>query len=131
SASDIPAIEGVFCESEADLRSGRVDAGMRHAVSTLARLRQTVSVEQWRALCQAVASHPFRTTLHEDPHVLRASKKPRGYAGDAVLLDYIYGCAPLPETTTELGRAIYQWAVENSFAFRSVRLRRWILARHL
>jgi hypothetical protein len=128
---EIDGVDGAFAEAEADLKAGRVDAGMRRVVSILAELRRALPKEQWRAICGSAALQPVRSILHQDPHVLRAHAKPRRYAGDAVLLDYIYGCAPLPDRTTQLGRAIYLWAVENSPAFRSVRLRRWILAQHL
>lgn len=37
--------------------------------------------------CQA---HPIQTLLLADPYIDRAFRKPRGYAGDAVMLDYIY-----------------------------------------
>ena len=34
--------------------------------------------------------HPIANLVLEDPYTARARHKPRGYAGDAVLLDYIY-----------------------------------------
>ena len=35
--------------------------------------------------------HPLCDLLHQDPFTYRAFSKPRGYAGDAVMMDYIYG----------------------------------------
>ena len=115
-------------ESHADLTSGRIDAGMRRIVHTLAALRSRLPAERWRAVCNSPRLRPIRSVLHEDPHAHRAWAKPRGYAGDPVLLDYIYGCAPLPESTTRFGRELHGWAKEHSSTFRSVKRRREILA---
>jgi extracellular factor (EF) 3-hydroxypalmitic acid methyl ester biosynthesis protein len=35
-------------------------------------------------------NHPISRIIRQDPYVRRAFEKPRGYAGDAVMLDYIY-----------------------------------------
>ena len=115
-------------ESHADLLGGRVPAGMHRIVSTLADLRASLPLERWRTVCSSAELRSIRSVLFEDPHAHRAYVKPRGYAGDAVLLDYVYGCAPLPEYTTPLGREIYQWSVVNSAAFRAVRQRRSFLS---
>src|SRR3954468_18697149 len=40
-----------------------------------------------RTICK---SHPMAKFVLEDPYSRRAHDKPRGYAGDAVMLDYIY-----------------------------------------
>ena len=117
-----------MAESETDLASGRVNAGMRRVVDILAVLRSRLPAERWRAVCNSAKLRPIRSTLHQDPHAHRAFLKPRGYAGDPVLLDFIYGCAPLPEQTSRCGRDVYHWAVEHSSAFRSVKRRRTILA---
>jgi hypothetical protein len=117
-----------LAESHADLTSGRLDAGMRRIVDTLAALRCRLPAERWRAVCNSPKLRPIRAILHEDPHAHRAYVKPRGYAGDPVLLDYVYGCAPLPESTTRLGRDVFRWSAEHSSAFRSVKRRRKFLA---
>ncbi|MBE7204241.1 MAG: class I SAM-dependent methyltransferase [Parafilimonas terrae] len=41
----------------------------------------------FQKLCR---SHPLAETFLLDPYARRAFEKPRGYAGDAVMLDYIY-----------------------------------------
>jgi hypothetical protein len=117
-----------LADSHSDLTSGRVDAGMRRIVETLAALRSSLPPERWRALCNSPRLRPIRSVLHEDPQSHRGHAKPRGYAGDPVLLDYVYGCAPLPEGTSRFGRNVYLWAAEHSSAFRSVRQRRAALA---
>jgi SAM-dependent methyltransferase len=42
---------------------------------------------QFQAACR---SHPLASIFLQDPYSRRAVEKPRGYAGDAVMLDYIY-----------------------------------------
>jgi hypothetical protein len=44
-------------------------------------------VAVFKAICKA---HLMDKYVLEDPHARRAREKPRGYAGDAVMLDYIY-----------------------------------------
>ncbi|MGZ6123791.1 MAG: class I SAM-dependent methyltransferase [Myxococcales bacterium] len=117
-----------FAESLADLSSGRIDPGMRRIIDTLAALRCRLPAERWKALCKSPKLRAIRSILHEDPYAQRGYAKPRGYAGDPVLLDYIYGCAPLPESTTRFGRDMHRWSAEHSSAFRSVKRRRAILA---
>jgi SAM-dependent methyltransferase len=68
--------------------------------------------------------------LHQDPFTFRAFAKPRHYAGDAKLLDFIYGREegwPGPEGTTELGRQIYEFTT-GSAACEAVRARRGSIA---
>ena len=49
------------------------------------------SPEAWRALVdREVRNHPALAFAHENPFVWRCFSKPRGYAGDAVMLDFIY-----------------------------------------
>src|SRR4051794_40646117 len=42
---------------------------------------------EFQAFCR---SHPLSQILLTDPYARRAFEKPRGYAGDAIMLDYIY-----------------------------------------
>ncbi len=55
-------------------------------------LHQTVSKQVWEHVVENVAlSHPARHEIFKDPLTHRAFNKPRGYAGDAVMIDYLYG----------------------------------------
>jgi hypothetical protein len=68
--------------------------------------------------------------LREDPFISRCYAKPRGYAGDAVMLDFIYHhSANLPylNSATPRGRASTVFST-NSSAPRAVRNRAWLLA---
>jgi hypothetical protein len=66
----------------------------------------------------------------EDPFTYRAFAKPRGYAGDAVMMDYIYGLGEAGEAarnTTPLGRAIFQY-MDTRPSAKAVRHRRRLIA---
>ena len=51
-------------------------------------------------------AHELHRWLLEDPYTARAFHKPRGYAGDAQLIDLIYD-RTVPEATSERGRDVF------------------------
>lgn len=53
-------------------------------------LRTSLSPEAWRSTIDLVRAHPVMGLLHENPFTRRAFVKPRGYAGDAPLIDLLY-----------------------------------------
>ena len=109
------------------LASGDVSIADEFA-ARLDHLRRSTSPDEWQAFIdQRVASHPVRALFHEDPFTRRAFAKPRGYAGDAELLDIIYADAPPAEPMSRLGTQLYDWSVEGT-SCRSVCARRDILA---
>jgi extracellular factor (EF) 3-hydroxypalmitic acid methyl ester biosynthesis protein len=69
------------------------------------------SLDQFRDACQG---HPLHKIALEDPFTERAFSKPRGYAGDAVMLDYIY--RPRTLALSEVGAAINSTATSVSTA---------------
>jgi extracellular factor (EF) 3-hydroxypalmitic acid methyl ester biosynthesis protein len=89
-----------------------VDQAMTRLAETLRQLRLGCSTSQWQACAQSCLQHPLRALLHQDPFTHRAFIKPRGYAGDAVMLDYVYGREEgwdVPEKTTPLGQMIFDY----------------------
>jgi SAM-dependent methyltransferase len=66
--------------------------------------------------------------IRQDPFTHHCALKPRGYAGDAQLLDYLYGISGVPAGTTPLGRSIFHHMMDQQGG-RSVRSRGKILAR--
>lgn len=70
-------------------------------------------------------SHPLQALVQQDPFTWRAFHKPRGYAGDAVMLDLVYRGEP-PAATTTVGRSIFA-ATTRSRMSLSVRYRRVLL----
>ena len=97
------------------------------------QLRQTLheaSVENWQqTILPLCKSHPIHQMLLQDPYTARAYLKPRGYAGDAEMLDYVYsGLAP--NNTTSIGKAVFQGTVGGPNG-RSVVNRRDMLAERI
>jgi hypothetical protein len=99
----------------------------------LFRIRQHSSPEVWKDFATIICRrHPLMQLLLQDPITWRAFTKPRGYAGDAVMMDLIYaavdGCDPtVLEETSELGRHIYSYNIVHAPAARAVRARRQII----
>ena len=97
-------------------------------VSGLKTIRDEMTTIEWRSfIADVVASHPVRALLHEDPFTRRAFEKPRGYPGDAELLDLIYRDNPFTGPLSERGATIHHWTYNGS-ALVSVRERRERLA---
>jgi extracellular factor (EF) 3-hydroxypalmitic acid methyl ester biosynthesis protein len=118
----------LFESAYAQIANYQVAAGMTELVLGLQEMRRQNSAETWREFAQSdCLAHPITSLLHLDPMTRRAFEKPRGYAGDAELLDYIYGIRPLPADTPCLGAAVYGYALQAP-APSAVRARRDILA---
>ncbi|HKE29427.1 MAG TPA: class I SAM-dependent methyltransferase [Bryobacteraceae bacterium] len=87
--------------------------------------------EEWKsAITHEIRANGVFDILHEDPFIGRSYVKPRGYAGDAVLLDFIYhhpAIGPYLDAATPRGRASTGFST-NSPAPRAVRNRAWLLA---
>lgn len=78
--------------------------------------------EKWEQTRRTYQNHPLRSVMMEDPYIARCVTKPRGYAGDAELIDLIYDRTP-PDTASERGRRIFRHGVEFQ-ASEGVRQRR-------
>lgn len=93
--------------------------------------RQCLTEDEWRQIIQEdLRRHPIAGPVLRDPFVRRAAEKPRGYAGDAVLLDFIYH-HPSVQPEIDDAPAIVRAAMEfttNSPAPRAVRNRAALLA---
>lgn len=84
----------------------------------------------WSDLIHAVVDpHPIVEVLMEDPYTARARRKPRGYAGDAEMMDYCYSRNP-PDPVSALGRAIFLQTTASPNA-ESVRIRRSMIAERI
>jgi len=94
------------------------------------RERREEDPQDWPSYAHSCLDHPLRSLLHQDPFTYRAFAKPRGYAGDAVMMDYIYGLGeaiPAHRDASPLGRAIFQYMGTRPSA-KAVRYRRQLLA---
>jgi len=110
-------------------RLSALDVSCMHGlVARLDRIRRSAGPEEWaRLIADVVAPHPVLAQLHEEPFTRRAFEKPRGYAGDAIMMDMAYRHRPYSVTLTRLGAALHVWADQQS-SIRSVVERRTMLA---
>ncbi|MGZ3461826.1 MAG: class I SAM-dependent methyltransferase family protein, partial [Archangium sp.] len=111
------------------LRDGEVSASMDTLYRGLDILRRKWDREEWHLFClESTRAHPLRELLHQCPYSRHSSERPRGYAGDADLIDYVY--AERPTDASPLGKAIYHFLYAQPGP-QSVRERRQILAREI
>lgn len=66
----------------------------------------------WQDIVPLVQNHPVASYFLQDPLTRWSFDKPRGYSGDARLLDFIYRHASTTDdvdNATDLGRALYEY----------------------
>lgn len=106
--------------------SGNGEAGIERVVDVLASTRRTMSTAAWRMFCKWAITHPVTRYLHADPMTHRAFSKPRGYAGDAVMMDFIYGIeSPAVEPAAQ---PVHRYSTSSGYSAQAVRHRRQMLA---
>ena len=97
--------------------------GMELMRIALYHLYQKVSKQEWRRLVdEVILTHPLGKICHKDPFTHRAFTKPRGYAGDAVMIDYIYGYHDENELEDAEAAIVNELSI-NSASTRAVRNR--------
>ena len=106
---------------------------VRRLLSHLNALRSKVHPDVWQALIPVAQSHPILEYFLQDPLTRWSFTKPRGYSGDAELLDYIY-CDPhvaeSVESASEIGKALYSHT-QNVPSCVAARERRDLLTRYV
>jgi extracellular factor (EF) 3-hydroxypalmitic acid methyl ester biosynthesis protein len=104
-------------------RHDAVGAAMCALAAGLGEIYSGSDRASWSDVVAMCKAHPLYAVLGEDPLTHRARAKPPGYAGDAVMHDYIYRgfrhASPSP-----LGREIFTYTARYSRAARSVLERR-------
>ncbi len=120
----------VFDRTRHALLGNDVHAGMDALRVCLRAVRAHLDPGEWSAFGAQARRHPLHGLLLESPFTKRAFSKPRGYAGDAVLMDLIYGTAPAGRDLSPLGGMLYGFEFDSP-CFQSVRARRAILAREI
>jgi SAM-dependent methyltransferase len=101
--------------------------------ANLHSLRAKSSPALWQHLIPLAQNHPIASYFLEDPFTRWSFVKPRGYSGDAQLIDFIYGHPSLDAEiakSTPTGLALYE-VNRNSSASIAVRERRDLLTRHV
>jgi len=114
SAGNPTDVSQLLESAQRNLAAGRISAGMELLANATLELRGRSDPAAWKAIVLDVCrTHEVFATLLLDPFTARSFYKPRGYPGDAVLLDLIYGeghCDSLLKEATVDGRAIYQYS---------------------
>jgi extracellular factor (EF) 3-hydroxypalmitic acid methyl ester biosynthesis protein len=102
--------------------------GVAKAIDYLSNLRAHHGPDWTDMVRSTIATHPVMQDIRLCPLTGRCAAKPRGYAGDAVMIDYIYGTGiPVGPLGSPVTQAIYAYAT-SSPASRAVRYRRYRLA---
>ena len=120
----------IFDQAHDALVGGDIHAAMGTLRRTLRERRSQLPQEEWIRFGEHARRHPLHRLLLESPFTRRAYEKPRGYAGDAGLMDLIYGLPPAPGDLSPLGGMLYGYEFDSP-CFHSVRSRRAVLAREI
>jgi hypothetical protein len=125
----VTAVESELGRVNSQLQQGWIAVALDELFEHLGERRED-EPETWPAYARGCLNHPVSELLHQDPFTYRAFSKPRGYAGDAVMMDYIYGLGdaePAARQATPLGRAIFEYMGTRPSAL-GVRYRRQLIA---
>jgi extracellular factor (EF) 3-hydroxypalmitic acid methyl ester biosynthesis protein len=112
--------ERFFDQTLAMIEQGHLVGGMSVLAGKLFSAHSDPLV--WSDARTAFHNHPLHRFLLEDPYTAHCTRKPRGYAGDAELIDMIYSLQP-PADTSEVGRKIFDVTIRFPVS-EAVRLRR-------
>lgn len=88
----------------------------KYLETELTKLYDRINPKDMAVIRAEARLHPLFSLCQQDPFTNRAFSKPRGYAGDAVMLDYIYNGAP-PEGTSSPGAGIFTCTTRGSMGF--------------
>jgi extracellular factor (EF) 3-hydroxypalmitic acid methyl ester biosynthesis protein len=118
------ALADRICQAVAicnSLVSSHPRPAIEELVALLATLRDSVRLETWRSAVSLARPRLQYGFLHEDPYTQDAYRKPRGYAGDAATLDFVYRYRSA-EGATSLGQELFAISTDVPMS-RAVRTR--------
>ena len=111
-----------------------VVAAIKFLTDSLRVAKDNATEYQWSTeLIPLARNHLISKFIYECPLTLHSLSRPRGYPGDAELLDLIYAHQSVLhriESASEIGRAIFE-VTSNVSACEAVRVRRQIVATYL
>jgi extracellular factor (EF) 3-hydroxypalmitic acid methyl ester biosynthesis protein len=128
-AACLTACTEVFDTAYDALVGGDVHAAMGPLRTSLRLFRSHLPPDDWASVGVQGRQHALHGLLLESPFTRRAYEKPRGYAGDAGLMDLIYGMKA-GDDLSPLGGVLYGYEFDSP-CFQSVRIRRAVLAREI
>ncbi|HEV2294509.1 MAG TPA: class I SAM-dependent methyltransferase [Tepidisphaeraceae bacterium] len=82
-------------------------SAMYHLQFGLHEVKSRCSADEWERVIAECQSHRISRLVLQDPFTRHSYEQPGGYAGDARLLDYLYGVAGIPAGTTPLGASVF------------------------
>ncbi len=107
------------------LQEGKTEQGLNRLNFSTWKLKNSMSQDEWAGFCKDKChNHNVLKILHKSDISKRAFEKPRGYAGDAVLMDNIYGYKH------QRNSDVFKWEY-NMSGGRSVRERRSFMAQYI
>ncbi|WP_455274821.1 class I SAM-dependent methyltransferase [Rhizobium herbae] len=102
-------------------------------IGSLHDARRKYHPNVWQELIPIVQNHPVADFFHNDPFTRWSFMKPRGYSGDAQLIDFIYGHPSVSDEIAKaspLGKELYGYTSQSPSPV-AVRERRDILTRYV
>lgn len=121
------AVDTLLDETLARFADGfdpEVSNGFSYRLDTLRTAHD--SPADWKVTAARCLRHPLAEFFAQDPLTARSRAKPRGYAGDAGMIDLLYRERPAAAPTTDPNRLLR--AVWDSPTGRTVRFRRGAVA---
>lgn len=101
-------LRSILDEANIALSLDNAPASLSRMCLPLAQSRDLARSQNWitdfKTICR---QHPLFDRLLEDPYTRRAYEKPRGYAGDPLMLDFVFSGEP-PENTSAIGQAVFR-----------------------
>jgi SAM-dependent methyltransferase len=86
-------------------------------IKDVAELKKSVSLSAWQTLAVKGREHPIMEYLLEDAFTRWSFEKPRGYSGDAGLIDFVYqhpSVTARVAEATDSGRSIYEYTTSTA-----------------
>lgn len=128
---EISSMHGYWNQLWDRCKSGDVVSTVYETGDAMLRIKRALNdAAKWSAFAQSDQFAGLRLALREDPFSNRAVTRPRGYPGDAVLLDMAYRIVGASETTSTIGKMAFE-ATTNSPGSRSVRARKLCVAKFI
>ncbi|KPF43144.1 class I SAM-dependent methyltransferase [Rhizobium sp. G187] len=106
---------------------------MQRLLGGLHVLRNRIAPKIWEQLIPLAQNHDIARHFHADPFTRWSFEKPRGYSGDAGLLDFIYGhpsVQPALDAASPMGKEVHGFTSQSP-ACVAVRERRDLLAQYV
>lgn len=100
----MPSTDRAFDQILSLIEQDRIPLALPLLCGTLYSLRADEG--RWPGTVDLYQRHPLRQLMNRDPFIRRCVEKPRGYAGDATLIDYLYD-REVPVETDSLGTAMF------------------------